>query len=85
MLGALNLRELIFNTAWHFYTFTTPTLFKVSVKTIMTTFIKVKLKKSDDETNIDKYTEYHSISILIFLKITIPNLMMTEVQTFPSV
>ncbi len=34
----------------------------------MTTFIKAKLKKSDDQTNIDKYrvaaniTEYHNIS-----------------------
>ncbi len=38
----------------------------------MTTFIIAKLKKSDDQTNIDKYkvaeniTEYHIISILIF-------------------
>ncbi len=34
----------------------------------MTTFIKAKIKKSDDQTNIDKYkeaaniTEYHIIS-----------------------
>ena len=39
----------------------------------MTTFIKAKLKKSDDQTNIDKYrvaaniTEYHIISILTCL------------------
>ena len=44
----------------------------------MTTFIKTKLKKSADKTNIDKYrvaaiiTEYH-ISKLIFLRINIPN------------
>ena len=41
----------------------------------MTTFIKAKLKKSDDQTNIDRYiiianiTEYHIISKLIFLRI----------------
>ncbi len=45
----------------------------------MTTFIKTKLTKSDDLTNIDKYrvastiTEYHIISKLIFLKLIIPN------------
>ncbi len=45
---------------------------------IMTTFIKTKLTKSDDQTNIDKYrvaaniTEYHIISKLIFLRIIIP-------------
>ena len=39
----------------------------------MTTFIKTKFKKSDDQTNIDKYiltayiTEYHIISKLFFL------------------
>ena len=44
----------------------------------MTTFIKVKLKKSDDQTNIDKYRvaanikEYYIISKLIFLSINIP-------------
>ncbi len=38
----------------------------------MTTFNKTKFKKSDDQTNIDKYrlaaniTEYHIISKLIF-------------------
>ncbi len=43
----------------------------------MTTFIKTKLKKSDNQTNIDKYreaaniTEYH-ISKLIFLRVSIP-------------
>ncbi len=46
----------------------------------MTIFIK--LKKSDDQTNIDKYkvavniTEYHIISKLIFLRIIIPKLVM---------
>ena len=40
----------------------------------MTILLKVKLKKSDDQTNIDKYrlaaniTEYHIISKLIFLR-----------------
>ncbi len=44
----------------------------------MTTFIKAKLKKSDDQMNIDKYRvaaiviEYLIISKLIFLIITIP-------------
>ena len=44
-------------------------------ETGMTTFIKVKLKKSDDQTNIDKYRvasniiEYHIISKLIFLRL----------------
>ena len=46
------------------------------------TFIKRKLKKSDDQTNIDKYrvaaniTEYHITSQLIFLRIIIPEFMM---------
>ena len=45
----------------------------------MTTFIKNKFKKSDNQTNIDKYrvavniTEYNIISKLIFLRIIIPN------------
>ena len=44
----------------------------------MTTFIKTKFKKSDDQTNIDKHrvaaniTEYHIVSKFIFLKIIIP-------------
>ncbi len=48
----------------------------------MTTFIKAKLKKSDDQRNIDKYgvpaniTEYHVISKLIFLGIIFPKFMM---------
>ena len=48
----------------------------------MTTFIKAKLKKSDDQTNIDKYrvtaniTENHITLILIFLRIIIPKFMM---------
>ena len=48
----------------------------------MTTFIKAKLKKSDDQTNIDKYrvvaniTEYHIISKSIFPTIIILKLMM---------
>ena len=43
----------------------------------MTTFIKTKVKISDDETNIDKYslaayiTEYHIISKLILQRIII--------------
>ena len=47
----------------------------------MTTFIKSKFKKSDDQTNIDKYrvaaniTEYHIESKLIFLRIIIPKFM----------
>ena len=46
-----------------------------------TTFIKTKLKKSDDQTNINKYrvtaniTEYHNISKLIFLRIIIAKFM----------
>ena len=48
----------------------------------MTTFIKTKFNKSDDQTNIDKYrvaaniTEYHIISKGIFLKVIFPNFMM---------
>ncbi len=44
----------------------------------MKTYAQSKFKKSDDQTNIDKYrvaaniTEYHIISKLIFLRITIP-------------
>ncbi len=44
----------------------------------MTTFIKAKLKKSDDQKNIDKYKvatniiEHNFISKLIFLTIIIP-------------
>ena len=47
----------------------------------MTTFIKTKLKKSVDQTIIDKYrvaaniTEYHIISKLIFLRIIILKFM----------
>ena len=47
----------------------------------MTTFIKTKFKKSDEQTNIDKYrvavkfTEYHIIYKLIFIKIIIPKLI----------
>ncbi len=43
----------------------------------MTTFIKTKFQKSDDQMNIDKYaelaniTEYHIISKLIFFRIII--------------
>ncbi len=46
----------------------------------MLKIIKDKLKKSDNQTNIDKYkeatdiTEYHIISNLIFLNIIIPNI-----------
>ena len=41
----------------------------------------MKFKKSDDQTNIDKYrvaaniTEYHIISKLIFIRIIIPKFM----------
>ncbi len=54
----------------------------------MTTFIKGKLKKSDNKTNIDKYrvaaniTEYHITSKLIFSRIIIPKFMMIR-QLFP--
>ena len=45
----------------------------------MTTFIKTKFKKSDDQTNIERVTanitEYHIISKLIFLRIIIPKFM----------
>ena len=47
----------------------------------MTTFIKAKLKKSDDQMNIDKYgvaaniTEYYIITKLIFQRIIIPKFM----------
>ena len=45
----------------------------ILLKTGMITFIKAKLRKSDDQTNIDKYrvaaniTEYHLISKLIMI------------------
>ena len=45
----------------------------------MTTFIKMKLKKSEDQMNIDIYgniTEYHIISKLIFQRIIIKKLLM---------
>ncbi len=48
----------------------------------MTTFIKEKLKNSNNQTNIVKYrvaaniTKYHIISKLIFLGIIIPKFMM---------
>ena len=50
----------------------------------MTKFIKIKLKKlkkSDDQTNMDKYrvdaniTEYHILSKLNFLRLIIPKFM----------
>ena len=47
----------------------------------MKTLIKTKFKKTDDQTNIDKYrvaaniTEYHIISKLIFLIIIYPKFM----------
>ncbi len=47
----------------------------------MTTFIKTKFKKSDDQMNIEKYrvaaniTEYYIISKLIFLRLIIPKFM----------
>ena len=50
--------------------------------TRMATFIKAKLKKSDDQTNIGNYrvaaniTEYHVISKLFSLRIMIPKFMM---------
>ena len=50
-------------------------------KTRIITLIKTKLKKSNDQTNIDKYrvetniTEYHIISKSIFLRIIIPKFM----------
>ncbi len=49
----------------------------------MTTFIKTKFKKSDVQTNIDKYriavsiTEYHNISKFIFLRIVIPKIIIS--------
>ena len=49
----------------------------IKVITRMTTFIKIKFKKSDYQTNIDKYrvaaiiTEYHIISKLIFLRLIV--------------
>ena len=47
----------------------------------MTTFIKTKVNKSDDQTNKEKYraaaniTEYHIISKIIFRRIIIPKFM----------
>ena len=64
----------------------------------MTTFIKTKLKKSDDQTNIDKYrvvvniTEYHDIKINrpknhhseIVSEIIIPSLKSIENSNMPK-
>ena len=53
----------------------------------MTTFIKAKLKKSDDQMNFYIYrvaaniTDYHIISKLIFLRIIIPKFM-NEINMF---
>ncbi len=53
----------------------------------MTTLIKVKLKKLDDQTNIVKYrvaaniTEYH-IKINLNVKMSIMNMFKMDVQTF---
>ena len=50
----------------------------------MTTFITAKLKKADDQTNIEKYrvdanfTEYHIISKFIFLRIINTKFMMAR-------
>ncbi len=47
----------------------------------MTTFIKTKFKKSDDQTNVDKYrvaanlTDNHILSKFIFLRIIISKFM----------
>ena len=47
----------------------------------MITFMKTKLKKSDDQTSVDKYRltaniiEYHNKSKLFFLRIIIPKFM----------
>ncbi len=51
-----------------------------SLSTRMITFIKPKFKKSNDQTNIDKYRVYkyygyHTISKLIFLRLIIPKFM----------
>ena len=54
----------------------------------MATFIKVKLKKSDDQTNIEKYRvaasvkEYYIISKLIFPRIIIPKSIMIKQLSF---
>ena len=56
------------------------------MSTRMTTFIKTKLKKSDDQANIDKYkvaahiTECHIISKLIFLRIIILTLIIGNLR-----
>ncbi len=56
--------------------------FVIFISTKMTAFIITKLKKSDDQANIDKYrvtvniTEYHIISKLIFLTIIFVMTMM---------
>ncbi len=52
----------------------------------MITFIKTKFKKSDDQTNTEKYrkleniTEYHIVSKLIFLRVIIINLKKRSLQ-----
>ena len=57
----------------------------------MTSFIKSKFTKSDEQTNIDKYrvaaniTEYHIMLKLIFLRIIIPNFNIIELLHILSV
>ena len=59
-------------------------MLSIYLQTRMPIFVKAKLKKSDDQTNIDKYrvapnvTEYHIISKFIFLRIIIPKFMMLK-------
>ena len=38
----------------------------------MTTFIKAKLKKTDNQTNIDKYNKAENYIILYHIKINLP-------------
>ncbi len=55
----------------------------------MTTFKEAKLKKSEDQTNFDKYrvviniTEYHILSKLIFRRISIPKINMFKMDVMP--
>ena len=57
----------------------------------MTTFLEAKLKKSADQTSIDKYrvaaniTECHIVSKLFFLRIIIPKFMIRQLFHVTSV
>ncbi len=85
------MKSLSVNPSWHFRNWETIHVADKQINnknnivfvilTRMTTFMKTKFNKSDDQSNIDKYraaaniTIYHIISKLIFLRILILKFM----------